>query len=59
MSRIMIGAVSKAKSKAAKRFLKLMDSDEDIDYTEAMKITLAEFPKVKKRSLEKELDNWV
>jgi len=55
----MIGAADRTKSKAAKRFLKLMDSDEDITYTDAMKITLKEFPRVSKKRLEKELDYWV
>jgi len=59
MSKIMIGAANKTKSKAAKRFLKLMDSEEDMTYTKAMKITLTEFPRVSKSSLEKELDYWV
>jgi len=59
MSKIMIGAADRTKSKAAKRFLKLMDSDEDITYTDAMKITLKEFPRVSKKRLEKELDYWV
>ena len=54
-----INTVLEEKSKEASEVLQLMDDDEDANYGKALKAVLKKYPKVDKKTLEKELNKYI
>lgn len=51
--------ITEAKSKEASEVLQLMDQDEDADYGKALNAVLKKYPKVDRKTLEKELNKYI